>query len=523
MRGYIVVFWCTLVSLSGLSQISITDTLQSSTVERLNNGFIVFGFTQKGSILSFTALRYGPNLERISTYQKAIGPNVKPDVDLFHDPPLLEFFLKYPLEQKGYFIRLDENLKEISLASFTSEDFKRIKQKEKKKNLLDFCPLLSGEQGFCNTYLRKNNSLFELAQDSLSVDSAGRPINRRNTRLVIRKYTTKEQRLWSTYSFKWEHEIESHSIKTYKFFLVSSNNVFLYLNDLAARTGGQYIYCLNLQTGDLIYRTRLDVYQYPCIYSNSFYIESKKDLILAINTVKGVKNSSDIVYPIKYSSMNTYAIEKIDSTGKLTGLFGGSADKLNYWWDNRSKKYGPLTKVFKVQKIVVNAEGGISYFSEFMGKNMANTQSKNFQILGIDHFNLNGKYEVNFKDGIGFELSSDEMIKSDLMGNKNDSYSVFYTTIDDIDSLAIADNGVGNIIDYIYDIPSRSQKILAKKTRNYSGRLVDVYYKGFVGFDVIEGQSPGIEAKYFIKSINTLYKFSINKTNSAFKLEEMIW
>ncbi|MBI3502847.1 MAG: hypothetical protein HY063_13735 [Bacteroidetes bacterium] len=270
---------------------SVTGNIEEPKVVQLDDGILVYGWTESKDGKNLVAAKYNKDLVLEKQYTKQIPKGIR-DIYLIKEDKSLFFGIQQTVMTWGqYYIRLDNQLNEISTLQFDKEEYNKIEPLKKDEfNIGRF-----GDRIFSSA----NNMLY-----CYDVDKNKLPIKR-----II----------------KWECDLKPIKIQTTQILLVDNDFVFTYVNDaVSKKTFAQYIYCLNANTGAIVYKVQLNNPDQN-VYSPSNVILNGNKLIVVGNYAElsdknKIKKSLniDMGSDVPFVNMNSFfAIEIDNNSGKI--------------------------------------------------------------------------------------------------------------------------------------------------------------------------------------------------------------
>lgn len=240
----------------------VSENIQDATIIRTEDGIVAFGMKEESSKKYLLAIKYGNDLKLISQFKKelpeyidGITCNRENEAYVFHCSGGSLF------KPKGIFIRIDNSFNLITSKEYNKDDMKSIKEKA----FIPYRDLTAVSQPL-TPYFDKGK-IFYPSSNSISSN------------------TITSDDLWTTRKNDWTKKLDCNKIQTNDILLVTKKFVFAYVNDEKEKKSfSQYIFCLDKNSGDVIYKTQLNPdYQKVVAPSNALYNDNTGELIIAGN------------------------------------------------------------------------------------------------------------------------------------------------------------------------------------------------------------------------------------------------
>lgn len=357
---------------------TITESLKEGTIHYANGNFFVYGFSGN----TFVLKKYNTKLELKGEYSKGVRLDSKESgVQFGWEGKNIVIFIPYAvLLTEGLFIRVTENLKEISAVEMNTRDGKAERKRVGLYNL-QLQDYYNDSMGF---YTEKG--VFQYG-----TYHSGYP------------YWTRFEKEWET-SLKMGKTDESYSFPMY--LIPEGNTIIFYSNEKVGKGYQQFLSGINVKAKTVDWRTPLNT------APNSIWSPSKGIMLSSGKTIiAGVYSEEDLKQKkVTLSSGETYGLAhmtgnflmKLDGNGQIlatkTFPFSQSRDGL----PGKYEKDKPLSRVHTIT--ATNRGSYIALIEEYCYAGVQSTKDQlkegfggpqfTFVTLGFSQVEFNENLEI---------------------------------------------------------------------------------------------------------------------------------
>jgi hypothetical protein len=360
---------------------------------------------------------------------------------------------------------------------------------------------------------------------------------------------------------QWKYELTPSIPEYAKFLFRDKDRIYFYVN-FKTETGEQYLYCMKISDGTLIYKTKLSLNgkqdwvkdwdtkiakTQACIYSN-FYNDSIHHRLFIAGTCLLAPEANKT-----RGSSGTFLLE-LDDAGKITGAFGEDAYYLIY--PEQREKDGTSSEVprnlqtyFRFSSMSFHSDGSFSSVIEPYSLQTKNTKRKDmFSPVEM----LDSNYHYLLLENMWYDVSptsikpycADCIVKVIPYSNNPhlDSVNGFVAKetklidrhyANDINELNDPDVGDHYYVGSFFNDSTKSTKVLMKDSVQSPNGNNEIYFEKNVlstrtknclaiqNMVPVAGQNMKTHSQFLVRDEKTLFK--LTTTNSSYTLEVVSW